>query len=103
MTMANAEDFRDFAGGTLVEYEDRKEYMSEYGRANILEVRVPEMDSIEFITDGKAFFKTREFRQITMQEHDGVFYFKPLYMGFCYAIAPKGVVIPTPEERTFWI
>lgn len=101
--MANTEDFRSFSGGTLVEYEDRKGYMSEYSRVNILEVKVSDIGSIEFITDGKAFFKTRDFHQITMQEHDGVFYFKPLYMGFCYAIAPKGVVIPTPEERTFWI
>lgn len=101
--MADAQQFKDFAGGTLVEYLMGQGYSREFGRTNILEVKTQGADTIHFVTDGKAHYATGIFQQLSMKEIGGVFYFDPPYLDFCYAIAPKGVVIPTPTERTFSI
>lgn len=99
--MANAEDFRDFVGGTLVEYLMGHEYSREFSRVNIVAVEIESKNQIEFKTDGEAHYATSIFQQVQMKERDGVFYFDPPYLDFCYAIAPKGVVIPKPNERMF--
>lgn len=100
-------NYKSFAGGTLVEYRDGALFKKEWGRANILEV-VIKGHEIRFVTDGKAFYESATLlgahpnaRQDDVREKNGVIYIIPAYTGVNYAIAPKGVNIPTPWEREF--
>ncbi|MFA5185524.1 MAG: hypothetical protein WC551_03480 [Patescibacteria group bacterium] len=109
------ENIQDFAGGTLIEYKTSRRFDQEFGRVRILQVittsRFDEeigssVSSVEFKTDGKAFYNGSPIDSSSVREKDGVtYYFPPAWMrvagSVCYAFAPHGVEIPLPEARSF--
>ncbi len=96
--MDDPRDMGDLTGGTLVEYKMGCGLSREYARATIVETIIDDT-GLEFKTDGKARLFTAEFSSSMIGSEDGVFYLLPISLGFYYALAPKGVTIPTPEER----
>jgi hypothetical protein len=97
--MVTKSDLESLVGGTLVEYLAGAGFSKEWGRTTILEIRI-EGQKVRILTDGSAHLMTACFEEIIMTRVENILYLRPLpYLNFCYALAPKGVTIPTPEER----
>ena len=93
-------------GGTLVEYKGNCGFSLEYGRANITAVKV-EGEEFSIETDNDESFMTlslsKEARAIGYTAEvrkRGDFYLIASPMGWCYAVAPLGVIIP---PRPGWL
>lgn len=96
--------FAKFLGGTLVEYTERHEFNREWGRVRIMGVCFEGENGIRLHTDGEARFGTDYVSSERMREYEGVLYIgRTPYLPFttaCFAIAPPGISIPRPEDRT---
>jgi hypothetical protein len=97
--MVNKSDLPNLIGGTLVEYLAGAGFSKEWGRVQILEVQI-QGHEVRILTNGPAHLMTADFDEVTLTKVENILYLRPLpYLNFCYALAPKGVNIPTPEER----
>jgi len=91
----------DFIGGTLVEYKDRHGFNVEWKRGVITKVSGVGGIRIETDTDAGLFYSQHAQKVQPVNPIDGVFHIELPYPcnGINYAVAPKGINIPTPSER----
>lgn len=101
--MFNINSLSNHVGGTLVEYLARAHFSQEWGRATILSVKIDDGENtLTIVTDNKARLMTTDFSHTQMVTVNSVIYLIPpvsSYLDFYFSFAPKGVKIPTPDER----
>lgn len=88
----------NLAGGTFVTYTEGYRFSMEDGRAEVAEALLGNGGLGIKTTDGRVALLCGMLDIITFSERDGVFYLDVPCIG-CYAVAPKGVLIPRKETR----
>jgi hypothetical protein len=96
--MADSQDLGDLIGGTLIEYLANCGFSREWRRATITDALINGL-KVRIKTDGRPHFNTSNFDGFQLVKVGEVIYLIAQWPNYSFALAPKGVTIPTPDER----